>query len=100
IGLFHLTSSSNSSDPSRGFNVQTLALLPVARLKQVAQWVAEAREQVLPFEEAAAADELSAGRSAADLCALGVRINDPRKLCAAFEEVLEPLVNFGAGVIW
>src|SRR6266571_3287988 len=79
---------------------ETVALLPVARLKQVAQWVAEAREQVLPFEEAAAADELSAGRSAADLCALGVRINDPRKLCAAFEEVLEPLVNFGAGVIW
>ncbi len=84
--------------PTRpGFNA--FGLLPIPLAEQLGEGIAEAGQQVLAFEQAAVADQLSLGQTVADLRALGLGVNDPDPARTAVKEVFEPCVDFGAGMV-
>src|SRR5205823_124033 len=73
-------------------------LLPIPLLEQIRDSVTGLRQQVLAIKKAARTNQFALGERMADFHALGVRLDNPGDLRAAGKEVLEPLVDFRAGI--
>src|SRR6266511_1851124 len=74
-------------------------LFPIPFLEQIGDGKLESRKEVFTLQQPARTDELALRKRVTHLDALPFRVNYPGDLRAAGEEVLEPLVDLGAGIV-